>query len=335
MINRTVVFAVSWLLWGIGYYLFQPFLSIFLVRFISANELGIFYLITQVIALPFPMIGNIISKKLGMIYTIFLGMSLSGFGMILLPFSKSFLYLIMSIALNQSFYMSLPSYYTIMRNEGENTITKVWAISVIPAIVMPAIGGFIVSIFGYFLLFIIAGICIIFSISPLFIFKIPTHINRNSIRKSKIPYMNIFAIIPLGLSSQFIYLVIKEIYSLSLESVGIIATLAEAFGMIMTFILSFINPKKALLISFSIFSFQILSLLNPYFAISFGIWEAIIPLSLEQGNSINDFTYATTMQILGWILGYAIASIISSPKESIILSSVISIFMLIFIKRKY
>ncbi|ARM76037.1 MFS transporter [Acidianus manzaensis] len=334
MNNNTIIFSISWILWGIGYYLFQPFLSIFLIKFISPNDLGLFYLLSEVVALPFPSIGNILSKRFGIKFSIFFGMILSGLGLIILPFSKNFEELLISIMLNECFYIALPNYYAIMRIQGESVITKVWAISVSPAIIMPTIGGIIISSFGYLFLFLISGISILFSIIPLLSFNFSFTKEKLSV-KQKIPFVIIFTIVPIALSSQFIYLVIKELYNLNLEIVGIIATTAEIIGMITTYLLSYVEPKKALYLSFSIFSMQIFALINPFFAVCFGIWEAIIPISIESRKSVVDFTYATTMQIVGWILGYTIATFIANPYTSIIFASILSLLLLPIIKRKY
>lgn len=337
MSTKTLILAISWLLWGIGFYLFQPFLSIFLVKFVPTNRLGFFYLITQSISLVFPFIGRFLSRTVGVVKTIILGMGLSGLGIIVLPFSSNFAELFLSFIIYESFYITLPSYYALMRREGENIITRVWAISATPSIVMPSIGGIIVYYFGYTALFIASGIFYVLSGLPLLKYKI-TYRDDELFTKSderSAPYVITLIILPVALSSQFIYLVIKDLYNLTVEFIGFIATLAEIFGTILAYFSSYLKPKLALYISMLIFSLQGFSIFIPYFSIFFGSWEAIIPLSLGRQKSVDDFTYAITMQILGWISGYLVATFLGNPELSIIVSCIASILLLPLIKSKY
>lgn len=337
MSNRILLFIISWILWGIGYYLYQPFLSIFLSKFISPNKLGLFYLLTQIISLPFPFIGRALARKLNVIKTIFIGTVFSGIGLLFLPFSLNFEESLLSISVSQSFYMALPSYYALMKKEGENEITRVWAFSISPAIILPSIGGLIVSYYGYPLLFILAGILITSSALPLVRYRSVSNESNSLFGKNgvkNLPYIIIFIIIPVALSSQFIFLVIDELYKFSPTIIGLIATLAELFGMSITYLLSRLNFRTALYIAMSVFSMQVFCLFYPYFAIFFGSWEAIIPLSLGTQKTIDDFALAVTMQILGWISGFLIASIIANPEFSIIISSIISLLLIFLIKLK-
>ncbi|MQL54907.1 hypothetical protein [Acidianus ambivalens] len=317
--------AISWILWGIGFYLYYPFLSIFLVRYIKPSELGFFYLTTLIFSLPLPYLGGKINKKFGDKYSIILGMSLSGTGILLLPFTSSIISLYIFMIMYNSFYIALPGFYELMETEGKSTISKVWAISVLPSIFMPSIGGIISQYLGFTYLFIISAFFIIFSFLPL--------ITQKEIKNEdpKIEFYPIISLIilPVALSSQFIYLVIKEMYNLSDTLIGIIATFAELLGSIIAFTSSFISSKKAINLSLILFSLQSLIIISPYFSVFYGLWESIIPLSLSI--SKKNYVSIVTMQIIGWILGYLIASIIQSPRDAIFLSSVLSLIVLTII----
>ncbi|MFP3164723.1 MAG: hypothetical protein RXQ76_02585 [Acidianus sp.] len=317
--------AISWILWGIGFYLYYPFLSIFLVRYIKPSELGFFYLTTLIFSLPLPYLGGKINKKFGDKYSIILGMSISGTGILLLPFASSIILLYIFMIMYNSFYIALPAFYELMEIEGKSTISKVWAISVLPSIFMPSIGGMISQYLGFTYLFIISAFFIIFSFLPLITQKEIKNVDP------KIEFYPIISLIilPVALSSQFIYLVIKELYNLSDTLIGIIATFAELLGSIIAFTSSFISSKKAVNLSLILFSLQSLIIISPYFSAFYGLWESIIPLSLSI--SKKNYVSAVTMQMIGWILGYLIASIIQSPRDAIFLSSVLSLIVLAFI----
>lgn len=336
MSNRTALLAISWLFWGIGFYLFQPFLSIFLAKFIPPNRLGLFYFLAQVLSLIFPLAGKTLARRLGIIRTIMLGMSLSGLGLMILPLFHTFTEALISYVIYEFFYITLPAYYALMKREGENVITRIWAISATPSIIMPSIGGVLISYLGYAYLFIISGIFYILAGIPLARYYVIYDENMfNRSRKDDFPLLITAIIIPLALSSQFIYLVIKNLYNLSVEVVGFIASASEIFGTALTYLLSYTKPKTGLYISMITFSAQTLSFINPYFAIFFGAWEAIIPLSLGNQKTIDDFALAINMQILGWIIGYLIASVLANPNLSILISGLISILLIPLIKIKY
>lgn len=320
--------AISWILWGIGFYLYYPFLSIFLARYIKPSELGFFYLTTLIFSLPLPYLGGIINKKFGGKYSIILGMSLSGMGVLLLPFAPSVILLYIFMIMYNSFYIALPAFYELMEMEGRGTISKVWAISILPSIFMPPIGGMVSQYLGFTYLFIISALFIISSFLPL--------ITQKEIKDedTKIEFYPIITLItlPVALSTQFIYLVIEEMYNLSYTLVGIIATFAELLGSGVAFAFSYISSKKAINLSLILFSLQSLVILSPYFSIFNGLWESIIPLSLSM--SKKNYVSKITMQIIGWILGYAIASIIRSPIDAIFLSSIMSIIVLVIINSR-
>ncbi len=313
--------TISWILWGIGFYLYYPFLSIFLVRYIRPSELGFFYLITLIFSLPLPYIGGKINEKFGENYSILIGMSISGLGILLFSFANSVILLYVFMIMYNSFYIALPAFYELMEAEGKGTISKVWAISVLPSIFMPSIGGLISQYLGFTYLFILSSIFIILTSFPLFDQK---EIKKENTKITLCPIISLI-IIPVALSGQFIYLVTKEIYNLSNALIGIIATFAELLGSIIAFSSSFISSKKAINISLLLFSLQSLIVFSPYFSIFYGLWESILPLSLSIKKN---YVSAVTMQILGWILGYLVASISQSPKYDIFLSSILSLIVL-------
>lgn len=320
----------SWLLWSTSYYLYIPFLSIYLSSFIPELKLSLLYAGVQAISLPYPIIGARLSKK-NKIFPIVIGMSLSGLGLILLVISKNLYEALIFMAINYLFYLSLPSYYSLMAEIGEGIITKVWSLSIIPSIIMPSVGGIIAQYFGLRVLFILSGFLLSLSFLPLLNLNISNFTNDNfKLRFTLGTLIVIIIILPIAMASPYIYLVIYKHFNLTKEQVGFIATLAEILGMLLSLFSSKFISKKKYLLSFSLFVFSLIIFYNfsPFVAIFFGSWEAIIPLTLEYfpSNRKNpeDFAIINVMQGIGWVSGYLLDYSFNNVKLLLISSSVIA-----------
>ncbi|AWR95178.1 hypothetical protein [Acidianus brierleyi] len=327
---RGLAFTVSWLLWGIGFYLYLPFLSIFLAKITSPSSIPEIYFISQLSSLPFPILGMISHKKIGSTKTIIIGMIISSLGLFLLGFSRNIYEAIASLTTYYFFYFSLPSYYVVFKSIGDGTIERIWGISVSPSIISPFLGGIIASYFGYKILFLISGLFVLFSVFPI--------LKENNVKggnsKIRISPIILLIIIPIAISMEFIFLEIKLLFSFSDTEIGILASIAEFIGMMFSIVSSFFFTKKLLPLSILLFSIEGLSIISPYFAIFYGFWEVIIPVTLEifsNSRSVEDFASINFTQSLGWTIGYAITSIIRNITIAIEFSSLISIILSIIL----
>ncbi|MEM3972382.1 MAG: hypothetical protein QXF96_07305 [Saccharolobus sp.] len=310
--NREGPLLQSWLLWSTAYYLYYPFLSIYLSSFIQEDKLSLVYAIFQAISLPYAMLGAKLYWK-NKIMPIIIGMLFAGVGLILLPFSTNLISIIIYMSINYMFFLSLPSYYSLMAEIGEGVITRIWSLSILPSIIMPSIGGIIAQYTSLRLLFIISGIIFSLSFLPMLKFK-PINNNADYRVKTKLDIKIIFIPIltlPIAMAFPYIYLAIYTNFNLSKDQVGVIATIAEILGMGLSYLASkFIKEKKYLLsLSLILFSLIVFYSFSPAMAIFFGAWEAIIPLTLEyfpSRKSPEDFAIINVMQGLGWIMGYIV-----------------------------
>ena len=335
MNNSVVKLAGSWFIWGLSYYLYYPFVSLYIIKFIK--DVTLVYLISTIFAIPFPLIGGKLARKIGLVRTMILGGIISGIGLIMVGLSNSLFWLIISYIITSGFFLALPSYYSYMNNLGKGTISIVWAISILPSFFTPYIGGVIASLLGLREVFIIAGIIMIFTGLPLIRLKeidVPYGMTRLNY-KFLIP---IVVILPIALALPFIYLVLKEVYFMSYEEIGEIATLAEILGAFFTFLYSMFTKKFFLSVYLFLFSLVFLVYINPFFSIFFGLWEAIIPSALEEstGKSPEALGLINTLQQVGWFIGYLVSFLAFSPRLSLLASSILALILgisFLFIKK--
>ncbi|WP_338601929.1 hypothetical protein V6M85_01135 [Sulfolobus tengchongensis] len=303
----------SWIIWSVAYYMYYPFISIYLSHFVMESKLSLFFAIFQAVSLPLPLIGAMISR-FNKVLPIIIGMLSGGIGIILLSFSRNIYEAVLFMTVNYFISISFPSYYTLMSEIGEGVITRIWSLSIIPSIIMPSIGGVISQYLGLRALFIISGTILASSFLPMLNFKkyaltrdqssLNLVVNRSS-------FITIFLILPIAMEFPYLYLAIYQHFGLTKEQLGVIATLAEILGMILSYSASrFMSVKKYFLsLSLLLFSLTSIYFISPIFGIFFGCWEAIIPLTLEYFSSRRtpyDYAFINLMQGLGWMLGYLV-----------------------------
>jgi len=335
MNNSVARLAGSWFIWGLSYYLYYPFVSLYLVKFV--NDVTLVYLVSTIFAIPFPLIGGKLARKIGLVKTMELGGVISGIGLIMMGLSNSLTWIIVSYIIASGFFLALPSYYSYMNNLGKGTISVVWAISILPSLFTPYIGGIIASLLGLREVFIIAGIFMIFTSLPLIRLKeidVPSQVIRVNYRV----LIPIVVILPIALTLPFIYLVLKEVYLMSYEEIGEIATLAEILGAFFTFLYSRFTKKFFLSVYLFLFSLVPLVYVNPFFSIFFGLWEAIIPSALEESSvkSPEALGLINTFQQIGWFIGYLASFLAFSVRLSLLSSSILAVILgilFLFIKK--
>lgn len=338
MNTKEIYIAISWILWSIAYYAYYPFISIYLSEFTDA--IAEVYMIAQLSSFLFIALGIYLEKiGISLRNLIILGMFLSGIGLIMLSYSHSFILATLSLVLNYSFYLSLPSFYYYMSYVGKGIIAKVWGLSIFPSFIMPAIGGLISQYFGFKTLFIISGLVLSLSASPVLRLD-DISVKEDRFRVDIKKLVPLLFVLPVALISPYIFLEVKELYGLSNAIVGIIADIAEILGISLLLLAPRLikDFKKLLMLSLLIFSVTALIYISPYFAIFYGSWEAIIPLSLEffsqDNNSYTQYSYILVSQGIGWELGYIMDTLFRA-NMAIISGCLISLFdiVLLFIIR--
>ncbi len=323
--RNSILITISWLIWGAGFYVYYPFYSILVAKYIGENNLGQFFTYLEIISLPFPILGALLFRKIGEKNTIILGMLLSGLGIFIIPYAKSYFDLLFASVISYLFYISLPNYYSLMKNKESGTLTKIWAISVLPAVIFPILGGSSAQVISLKIPFILGGL--LTCASGFVIFPINDKVERGSfkisIKKDPTPFLSI---IPIALVTPFLMPELVRVYHMNYFLIGLIDSLLETLGMISGFFLPRVN-KLGLPISLLIFS--LISFFYFYwpFSLVFGMREAIIPLSLDYWSSPKSpegISLINTMQLLGWVVGYGISWILKAPKNSIVFSSIFS-----------
>ena len=330
--NKTGLLALSWFLWGLSYYLYYPLISIYAIHFITANKLPVLYISYSFLGILMPLAGYKISKSIGIVKSIILGMALGGIGLVLMGLANNVEALFLSYSLSSSVFISLPNYYSYMSNLGKGVISKVWAFSILPSLFSPFLGGEIATVFSLRYVFVIGGLTNILATVPIiYLEDLKVTDDNGSVisRKILLPYV---VIIPISLSFPYVFLEVKDVYNLDYIEVGLLATIAEILGALLTLLSSY---KRGLLPLFLfLFSLTYLLYFNPFFAIFFGNWEAIIPTSLEDSNakSTRDFAIINSLQQSAWLMGYLISFFLSSPKLSLLSSSIISLLLALSLK---
>ncbi|MGC8567212.1 MAG: hypothetical protein ACP5I6_06450 [Caldisphaera sp.] len=335
--NRDVMLiTASWFIWGAGFYVYYPFYTVFLSNLIGVKQLSMFFILLELATLSFPVIGALISRLINIKYAIAIAMVISGIGLFLIPFSKNFVSVLITSALSYFFYAALPNYYSLMRYFGSGVLTRVWAVSVLPAVIFPLIGGITAEGFGVKYPFLIAALLTSLS-GIIMIYEKTDSVKREkfviSFGKDPTPAISI---IPIALVTPFIMPVLVKLYGMSYFKLGVVDAMLEGLGMTAGFILPLIG-SFGLPISLFVFSLVSLTYVNWPYALSFGMREAIIPLSLDYwmaSNSPESIAIVNTFQQFGWIIGYIVSWILIEPKYNFIASSFVSflIGIVLFIK---
>ena len=318
---RTAV-TLSWVLWSSGYYLYYPFYSLVAERVVGEAGLGRLYFFVTVVNVFLPLMGALVGERLGVRLAIPISMALSGVGVALIPLANSPITLYLSSVVSFAFFLGLPSYYAVMSKLGEGTISFVWAVSLLPSLVFPALGGSIAQYFGFIPDFALAGILVV--LAGLFTLSLDDVRERGRLRRpSVIPML---VIVPISVISPFFTPILSSL-GLDYQEIGILVSASELLGMFMALYLRKLG-SPGLTISLLVFSMVYLTSVNPWLGVTYGAWEAIIPLSLDY--AVNDKTirgYSVTIssQQVGWLVGYAVDAVLGDPELLLMISSIISL----------
>ena len=329
--KKLWLIALSWLFWGVSYYLTYPFISIYTVKF--TPDVSLVYVFYTLFAIPMPILGAWMSKKIGVVKAMWFGMFVSGFGYLLVSFARNLVELVLGFMISYTTFLSLPNFYSYMSSCGKGSISKVWGISILPSLFTPTLAGFIGSYFSLRLVFLLAGVFNWLSSAPL-LFLEERSLPRGKIvigRRKLIPILVIF---PISLVFPYVFLEVKTLYELSDVYVGFLATLAEVLGMFLVFLSS-----KRFLLPFLLLLFSLVPLIyvSPFFSLLFGSWEAIIPSSLEEvdDKSPEAFASINSLQQMGWLTGFLVSSLPFPPFISMLFSSIFSIALsILLVSRK-
>ncbi|BCU70966.1 hypothetical protein [Stygiolobus caldivivus] len=329
--RKIGLIILSWLFWGVSYYLSYPFISIYAVQFIPSRYVSLVYVFFTLSAIPMPLLGAKVSRKLGVVKTVWLGMFLSGFGYLVVSLAKDFSEMVIGFMVSYTTFLSLPNFYSYMSSCGKGTISRVWGISILPSLFTPSIAGVLGSYIGLKYVFLLAGVFNWASSLPvLFLDEKP--VLRGKMSMSKAITIPVLVVFPIALVFPYVFLEIKTIYRLSDVYIGVFATSAEAVGMVLTLLSSYV---KRTLLSVYLFLFSLIPLIyiSPVFSIFFGSWEAIIPSSLENLTDNSPETYAVinSLQQVGWLIGFIVSAISFSPLISILISSAFSLALSILL----
>ena len=293
----------SWTLWGLSLYLFSPYLSPLLEQILHNPELvGIVYAVSS----PFSVFFSLLPKWFNGRDTLLIPLSLtvSGIGLLILGISGNQILAIIGLILYNFYWASVPLYYVLMSNLGDKCFTKVWAISMIPAIIVPPIGGLLFSMLGIREIFIISGI--IMATASLPMLKIEARFKEEGEgRTSYLPL--IFTILPLSIALPFLY--IERGVSESL--IWLIYAIGEGLGIGMSLVLW--RFRNGLSLALMIFSGVMMSALYPQLGgVFYGTSEALVALGVDavKPKDLNNAVKATFIESALWGVGYVIASLL-------------------------
>ncbi len=319
--------SASWFLWGSGYYLYYPYISIYLQK-VLGNSFSYSFIVFTLFAIPFSLLGGVLHRVLGVKGSAILGMGLSGVGLFLLQMSSTPFDVLMSGVMIYTFFISLPNFYSAMASLDSKCIARIWSISVIPSTFMPAVGGFLSQSFGIPFVFLISAIITAASGLPVSMAKFTIKDNSSTSLKV-LPFLSM---IPIATSFPFVYVRLTH-FGFSLEEVGIMSTLAEVIGLTASFLSTRAENFKAMVVLMSLFSLVGLESEFPYFSLAFGLWEAIIPVSLEGSNSTTPWQFGVinAFQQMGWLIGFVVSYIVG--ERSLLVSSLFSILVLLYVLR--
>ncbi|WP_149564582.1 MFS transporter [Sulfuracidifex tepidarius] len=318
--------ASSWFLWGSSYYLYYPYLSIYLQKVLGDN-FSFSFVIFTLAAISFSLLGGISHRLIGVKASAFLGMFLSGIGLFLIRSSSAPIPLLLSGILTYSFFVSLPNFYSMMSSLDSKCIARVWSISIIPSLFMPLVGGMISQYLGISAVFLIASIISFASGIPVLLLRVTLRGGRGESMKL-LPFLSM---IPIAMVFPYVYVYLRLNFGFSLEEIGLISTVAEAIGMISSFLSTKTTSRTAMIALLILFSFLGLESEIPYFSITFGLWEAIIPVSLEGSNSVTpqDFGKVNAAQQSGWLIGFVLSYLLG--EKSLVFSPIISIILALLV----
>ena len=292
--------AMSWTIWGISLYLFSPYLTILLEHSINSNLIGLTYVISSIAGVfLLASLGRTKSREV-----VEGSLVLSGVGLLLLGLIQSPITSVLGLILYNSYWVAVPFfYYELSRGEKEE-FSKAWAISMVPAIILPIIGGMIVLHAGLNAVFVVAGIVMMLSAIPLRWVKFEVKEGEGSSQLSLIPL--IFSVLPLSLALPFLY----EVRFFELSAVWITYEIGEIVGILITLMSWRIkNPLQLSLLLFStVFINSFISVGGFYYGLS----EALLSVGVEsvRPKSYRDAVKVALAEALIWTIGYIVASIV-------------------------
>ncbi|MUN29676.1 hypothetical protein [Sulfuracidifex metallicus] len=318
--------ASSWFLWGASYYLYYPYLSIYLENIIGSG-FSLAFVVFTISAIPFSLFGGQIHRRLGVNLSAFIGMVVSGTGLFLIQISSSTFTVILAGIMAYAFFISLPNFYSMMMALDSKCIARIWSLSIVPSLFMPFIGGLISTYYGINWVFILASVLALASSIPI----LGVHVKPKAKGGKSNVFIPFLSMIPIAIVFPFVYLYLKVHFGFSLEDIGIISTIVEMIG----FVTSYLSTRMPNWLALSLYLF-IFSLVGgetffPYFSLSFGLWEAIIPVSLEgsQSYSPEEFGRVNAFQQIGWLVGFVISYLAGST--SLIVSSLFSALVMFYV----
>ncbi len=307
--------TLSWFLWGIGYYDYFAYLSPYMSSFVEPSRISLVYVAAGAASLAYPSAGLLSYRRLGVRGSISLWMALAGLGIFLMGFSGGLAQFALFLALNQSFYGALPSYYASLAREEASYIPFVWALSVIPSFFMPTIGGVLATRFGFRVLFAASGALIASSALPVALTS-GLHADEGT-ADVRGWALAIPAMVPVALESPYIFLVLERMYGMSNLQLGLVASMGEAIGMASALLLR--RAKWGLSAALAGFSLTALVAVSWAFGVAFGFWEAVVPLAIayvshgpEGAPGVKFYASLTTLQALTFLSGYLLSTAVAS-----------------------
>ncbi|MBB5255024.1 hypothetical protein [Sulfurisphaera ohwakuensis] len=306
--------VISWTLWGLAYYLYSPYLTVFLKNIVKEDFIGFLYIVSSLVGLIYSII-PLFTKRVKEITIV--SLIISGIGLILLSMSNNALSAIISLILYSTYWVSVPIFYLLMNDE----VAKIWAISMLPAIIIPFFDDSVVLTLGIRSIFLIAGVIMALTALPLINVDIRGMGGSYDDERSNNLSFIILTILPLSISLPYLYV------SMPLKLIPIVYAIGESIGILMALFLSKIrNGLSLALLGFSLIS---LNTIIPYGAMFYGISEALTALGVDKVRikDLKDSVKVTILEVLTWLIGYAIATalFILSPLLPSIYASLLAI----------
>jgi len=293
----TNAVVVSWTLWGIAYYLYSPYLTVFLKGIVKEDYIGILYVLSSIVGLAYALLPKITTRIKEITVA---SLIVSGLGLILLSFSNNVEIASLSILLYSMYWVSIPVFYLLMRDN----VAKVWAISMIPALIIPFIGGKIITVLGLKGIFMTSGVIMALTALPLI--NVEIRGREEGVQERKRDKINlsplIFTILPLSIALPYLYV------NTPLSLIPIVYALGEGIGIGIALYLS--KVRRGLAIALSTFSLISLNNVIPFGAMFYGISEALTALGIDgiKIKSLKDSVKVTLTEISMWLVGYAVAT---------------------------
>ncbi|MFP3283734.1 MAG: hypothetical protein RXP97_06705 [Nitrososphaeria archaeon] len=304
--------AISWFLWGMGYYAYFAYLSPYMATFVEPSYISRVYVLVGLAAVAYPAAGLMTHRFIGARGSISLWMSIAGLGISLMGMARGFAQFVVLLSLNQAFYAAMPSYYASLAREEASYIPLVWALSVAPSFFMPTVGGFLASRLGYTALFAASGALIVSSFIP--VAACSGLRAGEGVGTARGWIRAIPAMVPVALEAPYIFLIIERAYGLSSVELGLIASAGEAVGMLSALALR----RRPWGIAAALAGFSLTALVAASWTcgVAFGFWEAVIPLAIAYVSSespgVKFYAYLTTLQALTFLAGYVASAAVAS-----------------------